>query len=52
MKIALGCDHGGFKLKKEIIKYLKVKILNLKILEHILKNHVIILILHYQLQKQ
>ncbi|MEZ4358214.1 MAG: ribose 5-phosphate isomerase B [Eubacteriales bacterium] len=23
MKIALGCDHGGFPLKKEIIKYLE-----------------------------
>ena len=23
MKIALACDHGGFELKKEVIKYLK-----------------------------
>ena len=23
MKIAVGCDHGGFELKNEIIKYLK-----------------------------
>ena len=23
MKIAIGCDHGGFNLKQEIIKYLK-----------------------------
>ena len=23
MKIALACDHGGFDLKKEVIKYLK-----------------------------
>lgn len=23
MKIALGCDHGGFPLKKEILKYLE-----------------------------
>ena len=23
MKIALGCDHGGINLKKEIIKYLE-----------------------------
>ena len=23
MKIALGCDHGGFELKQEIIKYLE-----------------------------
>ena len=25
MKIALGCDHGGFALKQEIIRYLKEK---------------------------
>lgn len=25
MKIALGCDHGGFELKQEIIKYLEEK---------------------------
>ena len=23
MKIAIGCDHGGFELKNEIIEYLK-----------------------------
>ena len=23
MKVALGCDHGGFELKQEVIKYLK-----------------------------
>jgi len=23
MKIAIGCDHGGFKLKEELIKFLK-----------------------------
>ncbi|NQU74615.1 MAG: ribose 5-phosphate isomerase B [Candidatus Omnitrophica bacterium] len=23
MKIAIGCDHGGFKLKSELIKFLK-----------------------------
>ncbi len=23
MKVALGCDHGGYELKKEIIKYLQ-----------------------------
>ena len=23
--IALGCDHGGYELKQEIIKYLKEK---------------------------
>lgn len=25
MKVALGCDHGGYGLKKEIIKYLEEK---------------------------
>ena len=25
MKIAIGCDHGGFKLKQVLIKYLKEK---------------------------
>ena len=23
MKIALGCDHGGFDLKEEVLSYLK-----------------------------
>ena len=44
MRIALGCDHGGLNLKEEIAKYLESKILNLKILEHIQKNHAIMLI--------
>lgn len=25
MKISIGCDHGGFLLKEEIVKYLKEK---------------------------
>ena len=25
MRVALGCDHGGFELKQEIIKYLEEK---------------------------
>lgn len=28
--IAIGCDHGGFELKQEIIKYLKEKNLEFK----------------------
>lgn len=30
MKIAIGCDHGGFNLKTEIIKHLKAKNIELK----------------------
>lgn len=30
MKIAIGCDHGGFKLKGEIIKYLQEKNIEFK----------------------
>lgn len=30
MKIAIGCDHGGFNLKNEIIKHLKSKKIDLK----------------------
>ena len=26
MKIAIGADHGGFELKEEIIKYLKLDV--------------------------
>ena len=29
--IALGCDHGGYELKQEIIKYLKEHNLNTRI---------------------
>lgn len=30
--IALGCDHGGYRLMKEVIKYLeKMKALSIKI---------------------
>ena len=29
--IALGCDHGGYELKQEIIKYLEETISNIKI---------------------
>ena len=25
MRVALGCDHGGYELKKEVIKYLEEK---------------------------
>ena len=28
--IAIGCDHGGFKLKEEVIKYLKEKEIEVK----------------------
>lgn len=30
--IALGCDHGGYELKQEIIKYLEKKTFRIKIL--------------------
>lgn len=30
MKIAIGCDHGGFNLKNEIIKHLKSKKIDVK----------------------
>ena len=23
MKLAIGCDHGGFELKEEVVKFLK-----------------------------
>ena len=23
MKLAIGCDHGGFELKEEILKFIK-----------------------------
>lgn len=29
--IALGCDHGGYELKQEIIKYLEEKIFHTRI---------------------
>lgn len=32
MKIAIGCDHGGFKLKSELVKFLK------KTLRHSVKD--------------
>ena len=28
--IAIGCDHGGYKLKEEIVKYLKEKQIEIK----------------------
>ena len=31
--IALGCDHGGYELKQEIIKYLEENNLEYKILD-------------------
>lgn len=30
MRVALGCDHGGYALKQEIIKYLDEKCINYK----------------------
>ena len=34
--IALGCDHGGYELKQEVIKYLEAHGLDLiKIMAHI-----------------
>ena len=44
MKIALGCDHGGLNLKSEIAKYLESQNVELRTLEHIQKNHAIMLI--------
>jgi ribose 5-phosphate isomerase RpiB len=36
MKIAIGCDHGGLRLKGEILTYLQEKTLSILILEPIL----------------
>ena len=36
--IALGCDHGGYELKQEIIKYLEEKNLYLEAENAYLKN--------------
>ena len=47
MKIAIGCDHGGFELKNEIIKFLKMKY-EVKDFGTYSKVLAIILILHYQ----
>ncbi len=33
MKLAIGCDHGGFELKQEIVKFLKA-IPNLQVEDH------------------
>lgn len=30
MKIALGCDHGGFELKQQIVEYLKKEAIEFK----------------------
>ncbi|MGL5245738.1 MAG: RpiB/LacA/LacB family sugar-phosphate isomerase, partial [Sarcina sp.] len=30
MKIAIGCDHGGFNLKGEIVKHLQQKGIEVK----------------------
>lgn len=46
MKIAIGCDHGGFELKNEIIKFLQSEKYEVKDLEHIQQILVTILILH------
>lgn len=48
MKIAIGCDHGGFELKNEIIKFLESESMRLRILVHIQQVLAIIRILHYQ----
>jgi ribose 5-phosphate isomerase RpiB len=48
MKIAIGCDHGGFELKNEIIKFLENEKYEVKILVHIQLVLAIIPMLHCQ----
>lgn len=33
MKLAIGCDHGGFELKEEILRFLKI-VPNLQVQDH------------------
>ena len=46
--IAIGCDHGGYKLKEEIKKYLEEQGIEYKILGRIQKREQII---HYMENK-
>ena len=42
--IAIGCDHGGYRLKKEVEKYLDEKILGgcIDLLNEIINNPLIV----------
>ena len=50
--IAIGADHGGYKLKEEIKEYFNKHVLNLKILGQILKKEQISQFMQKKLLKQ
>ena len=52
MKIAVGCDHGGFELKQAVIKFLTDNGYGIRISVPMIRNPAIIPILRYQWQKQ